>query len=134
MNSVTPHLAVTDLERSIAFYRDFLGFETSFLQHARDESPFFAILRNGTVELMLCNWEYSASPPPFDGQAAGGGNLVIYLDVNDATSYWQRSRTLGTQVVKAMIDTDWGTREFWLRDPDGWIVAISQTLGTSDAG
>ena len=51
-SSLTPNLIVADVERSIAFYRDVLGFTVE--QTVPDVSPFvFAIVRSGPVEVYL---------------------------------------------------------------------------------
>jgi len=51
-SSLTPNLIVADIERSLAFYRDILGFTVE--QTVPDVSPFlFAIVRSGPVEVYL---------------------------------------------------------------------------------
>ena len=52
LSSLTPNLIVADLERSIAFYRDILGFTVETT--VPDAAPYvFAILRSGPVEVYL---------------------------------------------------------------------------------
>jgi len=52
LNKLTPNLIVSDVSRSIAFYRDVLGF--TLAQTVPDAGPFvFAIVRSGNVEIFL---------------------------------------------------------------------------------
>ena len=52
LKKLTPNLIVSDVSRSIAFYRDVLGF--SLAQTVPDAEPFvFAIVRSGDVEIFL---------------------------------------------------------------------------------
>ena len=52
LNKLTPNLIVSDVARSVAFYRDVLGF--SVQQTVPDAAPFvFAIVTSGPVEIFL---------------------------------------------------------------------------------
>ena len=52
LKKLTPNLIVSDVSRSIAFYRDVLGF--SLAQTVPDGEPFvFAIMKSGDVQIYL---------------------------------------------------------------------------------
>ena len=52
LNRLTPNLIVSDVSRSIAFYRDVLGF--TLAQTVPDAEPFvFAIVRSGNVQVVM---------------------------------------------------------------------------------
>jgi catechol 2,3-dioxygenase-like lactoylglutathione lyase family enzyme len=52
LSSLTPNLIVADIERSLAFYRDVLGFSVE--QTVPEAPPFvFVIVRSGPVEVYL---------------------------------------------------------------------------------
>lgn len=111
-----PRLPVTDLERSLAFYRDVLGFRPSVLWPNRDE-PSFAILdRDGaSVGLFLADVS----------RADRGRNVELYIRVPDAA-------TLHTE-LREKCPIEWGpevysygNREFALRDPDGYLLIFTE--------
>ena len=72
LKKLTPNLIVSDVSRSIAFYRDVLGFTVQ--QTVPDGEPFvFAIVTSGGVEVFLnapgpAHEEY----PAFKGRPIGG--------------------------------------------------------------
>jgi catechol 2,3-dioxygenase-like lactoylglutathione lyase family enzyme len=112
---IVPRLPVTDLARSVAFYRDVLGFRTDVLWP--DDAPWFAILERDGVGVGL--FVPTAENPVTAGYAE------LYIDVTDARLLHQR--------VKDRVAIEWGPevytygrREFALRDPDGYLVIFSK--------
>jgi catechol 2,3-dioxygenase-like lactoylglutathione lyase family enzyme len=49
--AISPFLIVSDVDRTIAFYRDKLGFETRFQQP--DRNPFFAIVGRDGAQILI---------------------------------------------------------------------------------
>lgn len=105
---------VTDLERSIAFYRDVLGLR--FLFRA---PPGLAFLQCGGVRLML-----SQRPPAAPPAAMG----VVYYRVPDLEHAYRTLRERGAAFVDephriARLED----HELWmvfLRDPDDHLLAL----------
>jgi catechol 2,3-dioxygenase len=107
------HLKVSDIDRSLAFYRDLLGFEVT--QRLGDEAAFISA-GGYHHHLGLNTWESrGASPPP-------PGTTGLY---HVAIRYPDR-RTLG-DALKRLLDAGWpisgatdhGVSEaIYLRDPD----------------
>ena len=53
-HSLTPYLWVSDMERSLAFYRDGVGLEViEQMAHDGETTPFWAYLQSGNVTVML---------------------------------------------------------------------------------
>ncbi len=79
-NKVTPNLVVADIEKSLKFYRDDLGFSVS--QTVPDKSPFiFAWMKRNNAEFFL---NQNMPPQPgepdlYAGKTVGGGTLSLYL-------------------------------------------------------
>src|SRR5262245_6641269 len=80
INKLTPNLIVSDVERSITFYRDVLGFALTIT--VPDEKPHvFAAVQSGAVEIFLnapgpAVEEY----PAFKGRPIGG-TLTLFVEV-----------------------------------------------------
>ncbi len=135
------HTAIStgDLERSVAFYRDLLGFEevTAFAWEQGAESidrltglessaARVALLRleNAFVEL----FEYSA-PPPTRGDPArpvcDHGITHLCLEVTELDAEYQRLSDAGMRFHCAPIDAgEVGVRAVYGRDPDGNVVEL----------
>jgi len=107
--SMRPNLPVADLDRSIAFYRDVLGFEVA----ARMDDVGFALMKGGGAELAL---SAGASPQP------GGA----YLYVTGVETLLARCEAAGATIVAPLTAQPWGLRDFVVEDPDGHRVAVGE--------
>jgi hypothetical protein len=110
--SIAPRYVVADLERAFAFYGR-LGFRTA------DYGSIAIIDRDG-VELQFNH----------DPDMAPGGHFVCYISVTESASlYQQYLQDLPTGSVRSpLMDTDYGTREFWVCDPFNNILIFSEPL------
>ena len=54
-------------------------------------------------------------------QAAGGVTALVYIAVSDADAVFERATRAGAEVVMPLTDTDYGSRDFSIRDPEGHV-------------
>ena len=124
LTKLTPNLIVADVSRSIAFYRDVLGF--TLQTTVPDAAPFvFAIVQSGGVEIFLNAPEPAvAEYPAFKGRPIGG-TLTLFIQVVDVRAAHQ---ALKNQVEIVMpLETKWyGVTEFAFTDPDGYVITFAQ--------
>lgn len=125
---VTPNLVVSDLNRSLAFYRDVLGFTvvtTVPEQATADGEPLvFAWMQRDTVSVFL-NSEGAAKMKA----SAGSGMLFITLEAADVASGVDALFTAvkdRAPVEMPLTDQFYGMREFTITDPDGYVVIFAQ--------
>ncbi|MFI6785238.1 VOC family protein [Micromonospora sp. NPDC050276] len=116
-------LLVTDLSRSLGFYRDMLGFSEV------DQGAHNAVLASGTTRLVLRE---------VTGAAPISRRLVhVNLEVNDIEAAYERLRESGVRFTYAPRVVNRGTKlEVWaaaFRDPDGHGVALTQWRERADA-
>ncbi|GMV20939.1 MAG: hypothetical protein AMXMBFR57_08880 [Acidimicrobiia bacterium] len=124
ITKLTPNLVVSNVEQSVAFYRDVLGF--SVVMTVPDAPPLaFAILNHGTIELFLNSYESAAEEyKPFRNQPIGG-TLTLFFEVTDIERLYAEL-TPKVRVVMP-LETKWyGMKEFAFLDPDGWIITYAQ--------
>lgn len=110
------HVSVTNLERSVAFYRDTLGIPLLFEVPGRP----MAFFQSGQVRLYLGVPE----SPEFTTRT------VLYFDVEDIDVEHQRLTEAGVQFAGAphVVHRD-GDTELWMafcQDPDGHHIALMQ--------
>ena len=124
LSSLTPNLIVADVERSMAFYRDVLGFTVE--QTVPDASPLvFAILRSGPVEVYLnapapATEEY----PSLRGRSIGG-SLTLFVSIAEIRAAYE---TLKTRVpIEMPLEKKWyGVTEFACTDPDRYVITFAE--------
>lgn len=117
-------IGVADVGRSFAWYRSLLGLPVS--QPAHDD--FGQIVdADGTVLLCLHNWGDHEHPPLSSPHLAQPGNgLLLFFRVDDFDQALSRSEALVTALAEEPhINPSTGTREFALRDLDGYYVMVS---------
>jgi lactoylglutathione lyase len=100
------HLPVADLQRSITFYRDVLGFQPGF------QNEDMASFAEGVV------LDLSSVTAP--------GNVTVALDVNDVDAIFDGIKAAGADVEEPPTDQSWGVRNMYVRDPDGYVIEFGQ--------
>ncbi len=111
-------IAVPDLARSAAFYRDVLGFEIVEIA-----DPGWRIYQNGACRIMA-----GECPDAAPAAALGDHSYYAYLVVDDADAF--EARIAGrAEIVKPLSDEPWGMRELGLRTVDGHRLMIAQRVG-----
>lgn len=115
--SMVPTLLVPDVEATVAFYRDLLGFEVEWMQ---DEPPQRARLSIGEWSGNMAVLELQAA---LDGLPTTAG-FTLHMDTHlDDWAALLDER--GVALLEAPQDTDWGTREFAIHDCNGVTVRFS---------
>jgi catechol 2,3-dioxygenase-like lactoylglutathione lyase family enzyme len=109
-------LRTTDLERSIGFYTETLGFECE----KRDGA--WATVHRDSVRIMLA---LPDAHERFD-QAAFTGSLYLYVD--DIDDLWNRLKD-AARVCYTIETFDYGMREFAIYDDSGYVLQFGQEAG-----
>lgn len=116
--AISPFFIVIDVDRTIAFYRDQLGFEVRFQQPERN--PFFAIVGRDGAQLFV-KAERGIVPQPNSSRHPHlRWDAYVYSDEPDALAAEFADR--GVTFSQALQDTHDGLRGFELHDPDGYVL------------
>lgn len=120
---VIPSLRSQDLEGSVQFYVDVLGFSVR-----RGGPPEGNVsVQRGDANLML---ESAAAEFYSDAYNAAirermgtPGPTALYIEAEDLEALWARVNAAGAQIVDPLADRPWGQTEFTVEDPDGnWLT------------
>lgn len=117
-------IGVADVARSFKWYQSLFGQPESSPAH----DYFGQILdTDGTVLLCLHEWGAHEHPSLASPQRAEPGNgLLLFFRVDDFDQALPRARALVDELEQEpSLNPNTGTREFTLRDPDGYYVMIS---------
>jgi uncharacterized glyoxalase superfamily protein PhnB len=129
---VTPNLVVVNVARSLAFYRDVLGF--SLVTTVPDAAPFaFAWMQRDTVSVFLNSVEAVREDHAELGARPIGGTATLFITVEAETTAEGVDATcaaIGSQarLVMPLKDQFYGMREFAIEDPDGYVIIFAQQL------
>lgn len=119
-------LAVTDVDRSLAFYRDRIGFEVEALY---DDPPYATLTLAGT-RLSLAEQGHPAEDRPGVAMTApadpGRANVVLVVETDDARAEHRRLADEGVRFLAEPYEPPWGGCRFFCVDPDGYLVEIEQ--------
>src|SRR5437773_8954135 len=118
--SLSASLTVKDLERSLAWYHEVVGF-TVDRKHERDGRLRAVSLRAGDVRILI-NQDDGAKG--LDRVKGEGVSLQI-TTAQDIDQVANRIKQLGGSLVSEPADMPWGVRMFRVRDPDGFTIVIS---------
>jgi len=123
---LVPELIVGNVSRSIDFYKDVLGFEVC-QQVPEDGVPIWAEVAKGPARFMLQDWTETLSEmPQLLGRPKGGITIfVLKADTQDEVREIAESLSGHVNIVLPLRETDYGTVEFGITDPDGYVILFS---------
>ncbi len=117
LESMCPFFIVSGVDRTIAFYRDKLGFETRFREP--DREPFFAIVGRDRAMLFVKSGEAEPLPNPKRDPAM---RWDAYVSVPDPDALAAEFVDRGVTFSVPVKDTHDGLRGFEITDPDGYVL------------
>jgi catechol 2,3-dioxygenase-like lactoylglutathione lyase family enzyme len=131
LNKLTPNLIVSDVARSVAFYRDVLGFQVQ--QTVPDAAPFvFAIVTSGSVEIFLNALDAAVQEYPAFKDRPIGGTLTLFIEVEGIRRVHE-AIAAKVRVVMPLEDKWYGMTEFAFLDPDGYVITFAERASAPPA-
>jgi uncharacterized glyoxalase superfamily protein PhnB len=120
---VVPIYTASDLERTVAWYRDVFGAEIG--QTFEHEGQLVgASIHYGAVELWFSQDDFAKG---HDRQKGEGFRVIFETDQNIdelATGIQER----GGEILSGPEDQEWGGRMFAVADPDGFKITVSTPM------
>jgi uncharacterized glyoxalase superfamily protein PhnB len=106
-----PCLSYRDPRAAAEFLERAFGFEPVQLHEGPDGTLAHVEMRAGDGLVMF------GPPDPRWGDHVGTG--WVYVALGDVDRIYERAREAGAQIVMEPTDTDYGSRDFTVRDPEG---------------
>jgi len=107
--SIVPYFSYRDAKAAMDFLASAFGFETVQAIDGEDGRLVHGEMRFGDGMIMLGSVE--ARPAT--------GSPGVYLVVADVDAHYERARAAGAEIVYPPEDTEFGTRRYRARDPEG---------------
>lgn len=121
--ALTASLTVGDLEASVAWYCDVLGFSLA-KRFEREGKLFAARLKAGRVLILLGQDDGAKG----SDRVKGDGFSLQFTTQQDIDDIAARVKEHGVALDTEPTDTPWGARIMRLRDPDGFRFTISSGI------
>jgi uncharacterized glyoxalase superfamily protein PhnB len=115
-----PFLRYRDAPAAIDWLVQAFGFEEQMVVPAENGTVAHAQLSFGPGVIMLGTArddELRMNSP----RDLGGVNQGIYIYLEDVDAHCERARAAGAEIIRGPEDTDYGSREYTARDPEGHL-------------
>ncbi len=119
LRAATPNFTVNDLQRSLRFYTDALGFIVKERWNGDGGELRGVMLRAGVCELGLSQDDWAKGR----GRSKGGGMRIWCETAQDVDALARRVKAAGFALAEEPKD-QWGGRSFTVDDPDGFRLTI----------
>ncbi len=121
-----PFLIVDDLQESLEFYEDKIGFKASLL--IPDKNPFFALLDRDSVSIMLKQIADDIHPIP-NGSRHEYADLDLYINTYDPDSLFEEFKNKDVAFHRELHDDlEDGLRFFDVKDNNGYVLRFSRRI------
>jgi len=122
-----PSLGVSDIDRSVGFYRQFFGFRVVDSYEVEGHMA-WCWMRVGNANLML---QQLSADQQITLNPAIGQSWVLYIRPDDLGKLHARLTESGFPVSE-IAQTSYGATEFFVSDPDGYELWVSVPAGHGD--
>jgi catechol 2,3-dioxygenase-like lactoylglutathione lyase family enzyme len=114
---ISPMLAVADMEETLAFYQEVLGFTPI------RKSPEYSIVERDNQTI---HFQKAASE---EVMSCVRGHTEIYIEVSNIHQLWEHVKTFKRQYkIRDIFDRDYGMTEFHISDPNDCLVFVGQPI------
>lgn len=118
ISSAAPQFLVDDLARALAFYEERLGFRRDFVH----DDFYASVSRDGAVIHLKCAPKLAAER----AHRRAEEHLDAYLTVSGIDELHAELVGRGAAIVKALGARPWGTVDFYVEDPDGYVLCFAE--------
>jgi uncharacterized glyoxalase superfamily protein PhnB len=108
---IKPNILSERFPESRSFYNDVIGLEGG---DGLDWIMFFGTSQP-EVQLSVMKLDIKAHIHP-----------DVSIEVDNVDDVYERARTAGAEIVYPLTDEEWGLRRFFVRDPNGVVINVTQ--------
>ena len=123
---IEPLIVVKDVQVSSRFYRALLDCQSG---HGGDE--YEMLMSAGQLVLQLHKQETHEHPGLWDREIPNGNGIALWFRIEDFNKAVEKAKKLNVEVVaEPHVNPNAMQNEFWFEDPDGYLVVISNKMGS----
>ena len=125
LNSLTPNLMVNDVEETIEYYTDILGFTLLKTVPEVGVIDWEMVKSNDVVFMFKSAKSLKDELPKLKAQKPGGG-LTFYIKVDKITELHEELVDNEVEIIADLESTFYDTLEFSIVDINGYILTFSE--------
>jgi len=125
LNSLTPNLMVNDVEETIEYYTDILGFTVLMTVPETGKLDWAMLKRNDVIMMFQSKKSLSSELPRLAGEKPGGG-LNFYIKVDRITELHEELFNNEVEIISDLDSTFYNTIEFSIVDVNGYVLTFSE--------
>jgi lactoylglutathione lyase len=122
-SSVSPSFTVNDLQKSLAWYRDVIGFKPGETWE-RNGQLMGVELKAGTSYFMIGQDDWQKGRD----RKKGEGFRIYCETTRDVDAIAREIKARGGQLDSEPRDQEWGVRDISVTDPDGFKITIAKPI------
>lgn len=126
--SLTPNIIVDDVNETIDFYQNVLGFEMISSVPEKGKLD-WAMMKNGETMLMFQNKESIENELPMLNDLPSGGSFTLFFVVDDVMAIFEKVKS-EVDIVQDIHTTFYDMIEFSFADINGVIVTLAQRIAS----
>lgn len=119
---ILPFLAVKDVDESVRFYTEKLGFALDVTIPGPDGHNIMAFVRKDDNAIGI------SRDPQLENRGNGVALMLYVSDETDLDAYYEDVKQRGTVIESALKTEYWGDRLFAVKDPDGYHLSLCKTI------
>lgn len=120
LHALMPALTVSDISKSLAFYREILGFVVVEEMFHEGELR-GAVLQAGSARLLLGQDDFAKGRD----RPKGAGFRIYGVTRQNIDQIAANIRATGGELAEEPKNQPWGARDFAVTDPDGFKLSIT---------
>ena len=122
---LTPNLMVSDVAKTVEYYKEVLGFE-AIASVPNGDKIVFAIVRANNIMLMFQEEMSLKEEYPQLKDCGGYAGLTLYIHVDNIMQLHEKLRDK-VRIVKDLHTTFYGSQDFAIEDCNNYVLTFSQT-------
>ncbi|HYF32524.1 MAG TPA: VOC family protein [Chitinophagaceae bacterium] len=122
---VSPCFIVADIQASLSFYTNKLGFEVRYI--GPEDAPFFAIVGRDKVSIMLKEIAPDIKPLP-NHTRHEWARLDAFIYTSEPDVLFEEYRAGGMNFHRPLGDDDDNLRGFEIQDADGYVLFFGRPI------
>ena len=135
LKKFAPNFAVQDIEKTVVFYRDVLGFKLEMAvpedksgveQELGEKKKYiYAMMSRDDVGVMFQRTDsIGEDVPPLKGVPIGA-SVSFYIEVEAINALYQEIKSKA-EIVKELETVWYGMQEFYIKDCNGYILGFAE--------